>query len=476
MNGQSQPIALAQPHDIEIEQALLGALMLDNRQFETVSGFLRWHHFAEPLHQRIYDAAFRLWKKGQPANPISLKPFALKDPALKSVGGPDYLARIVTAVPYAGAARDLAKTVHFMAKRRDIVEIAETMKNGALDLPVDETPSALIEQMAARLTELDLDASSHRSISGGTAARDALTQAWDAAQNGVPPGLSLGYKDLDEVLGGAQSGDMIVVAGRPGMGKSAFCTAVADRCSETTGVLYISCEMTRAQIGRRLVSSAVRSQGHHLPYQQLRSGKLDMAQYTEAQAMLQALESRSLIIDDRRNPSMEQIQASARMTARDLAKRGVKLGLVIIDHMQLIQAAGEYRGNRVSEMTDISKQIKVMGRDLDFPVIACSQLNRDLENRMNKSKKPILRDLRESGSIEQDADIVLMLYREEYYAIQDKPDRSNSSAYADWEVEFEKVKNTLEVIIAKNREGDQKTVKLHCEMAYSAINDWRGYR
>lgn len=476
MNDRPQNPALAQPHDIEIEQALLGALMLDNRQFESVSGFLRWHHFAEPLHQRIYDAAFRLWKKGQPANPISLKAFALKDPALVSVGGPAYLSRIVTGAPYAGAAHDLAKSIHFMAKRRDIVEIADTMKNGALDLPVDETPSNLIEQMSAMLTQLDLEASDHRSIAGGTAARESLTAAWDAAQNGVPPGLALGLTELDEALGGAQPGDMIVVAGRPGMGKSAFCTVIADRCSERTGVLYISCEMTRAQIGRRLVSAAVRANGHHLPYQQLRAGKLDMAQYTEAQAILQALDDRALVIDDRRNPSMEQISASARMTARDLAKRGKRLGLVIIDHMQLIQASGDYRGNRVSEMTDISKQIKVLGRDLGLPVIACSQLNRDLENRMNKSKKPILRDLRESGSIEQDADIVLMLYREEYYAIQDKPDRSNGSAYADWETEFEKVKNTLEVIIAKNREGDQKTIKLHCEMAYSAINDWRGFR
>lgn len=462
-----------EPRDVELERALLGCLMIRNVQIEAVASFLRPVDFSEPLHQRLYDAMVRLAKAKKDVSPVSLGPLFADDEALNEF--PGYFVDLMIVPPSTLDATRYARALVELSRRREITGIGKGLQDAAKDLPIDLSASALVEQASAALSDIDLKLTKADTVSGGVAASLALSAAWSAAQCDRSPGISLGLEALDKAIGGAHPGDMIVLAGRPGMGKSAVACCIARNvASDGGGVLYVSCEMTQEQLGRRLLSDAARDLGISVPYQSLRAGKIDAAQYEVCQRAAETLTDLPIIIDDRRKPPLPQIIASAKSAARKFDVRGIPLRLIIVDHMQLVAAPHQYKGNRVSEVTEVSGELKALARDLGVPLIACSQLNRDLEGRDVKDKRPTLRDLRESGAIEQDADIVMMLFREEYYHLIKRPEK-HSVLYDAWEPGYLSCKNQLDVIIAKNREGEPGTVKLHCNMAVSAIRTWRKY-
>lgn len=465
-----------EPRDVELEQACLGALLLDNRRIEGVATLLKPEHFSEPLHQRVFDAIVSMAKVGRDVTPFVLKKIFEHDPAIKALGNPNYLIDIVRVPPIADATQ-FAGAIFDMAKRREIASIGKSLVDSSVNLPIDESPVGLIERASADLMDLDLKAAKQDTLFAGQAARVAIDAAWKAKTTDKTPGLSFGLADVDKAIGGAHAGDMIVIAGRPGMGKSAVCGTIGRNVAMGGGgVLYISCEMTSEQLGRRLISDIVQLEGHNLPYQALRAGKIDQFQKDYADAAASAIESIPFVIDDRRKPPLSQIIASSKRAARRFETSGTGLRLIIVDHMQLIAAPSEYKGNRVSEVTEISGELKALARDLNVPVIACSQLNRDLEGRDVKDKRPTLRDLRDSGAIEQDADIVILLFREEYYHLMKRPNRRDEPAsFAAWEPGYKACENQLDFIIAKNREGEPGTVKTRCIMSHSAIRDWKGY-
>jgi replicative DNA helicase len=466
--------------DVDAERALLGAFMLAVDNIDSArAGGLEAAHFADPRHQVMADMAFRLRGEQRSVDPLSLTR-ALGPDMTKAIGGHESLVDLMSLPPLATAdvARNLAALIVDLAKRRKVVALCQETIAAARDMAPEGSAAKLIEWTSKALFDLDADGLGRTAgaVFAADAASKAVANAWAAQQSGKPPGLALGLDDLDSAIGGAHAGDLIVVGGRPGMGKSALAVGIARNVAKAgQGVIIISCEMTHEQIGRRLVSDQARDLGICVTYHALRAGRLDEAQKLVADQAAAALMGAPLIIDDRRKPTLSQIHASVKLAARKLARQGVELGLIVVDHMQLVASPIAYKGNRTAEITEISGELKALARDMGVPIIVCSQLNRDLEGREVKDKRPTLRDLRESGAIEQDADIVLLLFREEYYLVIKRPDPHNEPmAFAAWEPEYLRCKNRLEVIIAKNREGDPRTVLLHCDMSVSAIRTWRG--
>lgn len=472
----AQVIPFPEPRDVELEQTLLGCLLIDNSKADEVSSFVTWRHFSEPLHQRIYDAILRFIKAGKSADPMSLKSLFENDEAIVS-GNKRYLIDIACLPPSTNDTMNFARAVYDLAKRREIALIGKNLVDDSASLPLDASAVSLIERATSELLDLDLVSTKQDVSFAGAAARLAIDTAWNAAQSGTPTGLSTGLEELDSSIGGGHSGDMIVVAGRPGMGKSAVACGIARNVAQSGGgVLYISCEMTSEQIGRRLVSDTAKDLGISIPYQSLRSGKIDASQKGVCDRASELISALPFMIDDRRKPQLSQIIASAKRAARRFESDGKKLRLIVVDHIQLIAGPAEYKGNRVSEVTEISGELKALARDMGVPIIACSQLNRDVEGRDVKDKRPTLRDLRDSGAIEQDADVVILLYREEYYHMLKRPHKRNEpAAFELWEPGYLACKNQLDFIIAKNREGEPASVKFHCDMAVSAIRTWRGF-
>lgn len=475
MNSQTDVLQFPEPRDVECEQAFLGCALLDNESVDRAP-FLDWQHFSEPVHQVIFDAIKRMRAAGVDANPVSLRP-EMASTLQVMPSGERYLMDLVSVPPSRLDPNCYAQVIFDLAKRREIVGVSKTLRDAAANVDGAYGPARIVEDASAALLSLELHRAGNDTTWGHDAAAAAVAAAWKARNAGKCAGLSFGLTSLDAVLGGAHAGDMLVLAGRPGMGKSALACNIARNVARANiGVLYISCEMTAEQLGRRLISDSSRDDGHNVPYHALRGGNIDDTMYDRCNTSLAALCDIPLMIDDRRKPELAQLVASCRRAARVMEARGVALGLIIVDHMQLVAPSREYKGNRVNEVTEISGELKAIARDLRVPVIACSQLNRDLEGRDVKDKRPTLRDLRDSGAIEQDADIVMMLFREEYYHLLKRPDRwREPESYAEWEVVYDRCKGQLDVIIAKNREGEAKTVKLECEMSVSAIRDWGRY-
>lgn len=482
MSAQLKPLASNPLHDFELERALLGAFMISGANIDAALAVgLKPTHFADPANAHIADVLMRLKAEGKSVDELTLAR-ALGPDWTKAVGGFAALVdmRALPPITTADGARKFAAQVIEYATLRAVCALCDETKAAARDLSPENSAARLIEWHTKAIFDLEVDrgGGAQDAVSAGDAATKAVANAWAAQQSGKPPGLALGLADLDHKLGGAHPGDLIVIGARPGMGKSTLAVDIGLNVAKSgRGVSVISCEMTHEQIGRRLVSAQARELSISVPYHALRAGRLDESQKLVADQAAAALMNIPLIIDDRRKPALSQIFASVKTAARKFARQGVALGLIIIDHMQLVGSPAAYKGNRTAEVTEISGELKALARDMGVPVIVCSQLNRDLEGRDRdmKDRRPTLRDLRESGAIEQDADIVLLLFREEYYHLLKRPDPHNEPmAYASWEPDYLRSKNRLEVIVAKNREGDPCTVLLHCDMSVSAIRTWRG--
>ncbi|MFZ4607473.1 MAG: replicative DNA helicase [Caulobacter sp.] len=455
------------PSNIEAEQALLGALLYDNAAYERLSDRLQARHFYEPFHQRLFSALESHIRKGQLAEPILLADEFKKDPAFEELGGLRYLADLVDRAPPAANASDYARAIYDLALRRDLIRIGGEITVEAQGHDADITARDQIEAAEQKLYTL---AESGTSSTGFVNFADALTGAVQMAaeaysRDGGLAGVSTGLTDLDKQLGGLHPSDLLILAGRPSMGKTALATNIAfsvarayawepqpDGTRKTVSggvVAFFSLEMSAEQLAMRLLAdvSGVSSD-------RLRKGEIDASEFGRVRDGAIEVQEAPLFIDATGGLSISKLTARARRL-----KRQHGLDLIVVDYLQLVTTdAGGKEGNRVQEVSAITGGLKALAKDLGVPVIALSQLSRQVENR--EDKRPQLSDLRESGSIEQDADVVIFVYREAYYLSRAEP-REGTPEHMTWQEDLEKINNVAEVIIGKQRHGPIGTVKLH---------------
>ncbi|MBZ0145937.1 MAG: replicative DNA helicase [Pseudorhodoplanes sp.] len=461
----TQPYRTA-PHNVEVEQALLGAIMVNNEAFYRVSDFLEPRHFFEEAHQKIYELSASLIRAGKTANPATLKTFL---PAEANIGGltvSQYLARLAAEATTVINAVDYGQTIYDLSTRRALIVIGEELVNTAYDSPIDSTPSKQIEEAEQKLYAA---AESGRYEGGFQRFGKALTTAVDMAANayqreGKLSGLATGLRDLDSRMGGLQKSDLIIIAGRPGMGKTALATNIAYNIAKAwqgevradghTSTLnggivgFFSLEMSAEQLATRIIAEQT-----EISSSKIRRGDITEADFERIKEKSIELQDLKFFVDESGGLSIAQLAARARRLKR---QRG--LDVLVVDYIQLLQGSTRRaQEGRVQEVTEITTSLKALAKELNVPVVALSQLSRQVENR--DDKRPQLSDLRESGSIEQDADVVMFVFREEYYLANREP-KPNTDEHAKWLVEIHAAHGKAELIIGKQRHGPTGTVKV----------------
>jgi replicative DNA helicase len=475
----------ALPHNTEAEAALLGALMIDNRLVEDVQLKLRPDHFFEPAHGRIYEAILRMTDKNMVANPVTLRPMFERDEELKDLGGPSYLAQLTGSGAALIGARDFAAQVYDLALLRALIGVGREMVEKAVDTSESVDPKSQIEAAEVALYRVAEEGGEQGGVKTFLqATRTAVQQAERALNSGGHlSGITTGLSSMNAKMGGLHPSDLVILAGRPGMGKTSLATNIAfnaaqrlmrdkqDGIEKTSGaaVAFFSLEMSADQLATRILAEQ-----SGLSAEELRMGSISNKQFQSLARAAGELETLPLYIDD--TPGLTI--AALRTRARRL-KRQREIGMIIVDYLQLLQGSSKSGGdNRVQEISEISRGLKQLAKELSVPVVALSQLSRQVENRENK--RPQLSDLRESGSIEQDADIVLFVYREEYYVNFTKPKEATAqagddvnavAAFDEWMRAMESVHGIAEVIIAKQRHGATGTVKLKFENRITKFSD-----
>jgi replicative DNA helicase len=471
------PLYRAAPHNIEAEQALLGAILVNNEAFYRVSDFLEPKHFFEPIHQHIFQIARDLIRAGKIATPITLKTFLDANIDIGGLNVSQYLARLAAEATTIINAEDYGHTIYDLSIRRDLIQVGEDMVNLAYDAPVDFSPRNQIEDAERRLYEL---AETGRYDGGFQMFGQALTTAVDMAarayqRDGKLSGLATHMDDLDRMMGGLQSSDLIILAGRPGMGKTALATNIGYNVAKAWrgdvrpdghtvtvngGIVgFFSLEMSAEQLATRIIAEQT-----GIPSNQIRRGGISEADFERIKDHSVELQNLKFFVDETGGLSVAQLAARARRLKR---QRG--LDLVIVDYLQLLQGSTKRSSeNRVQEVTEITTKLKALAKELNVPILALSQLSRQVESR--DDKRPQLSDLRESGSIEQDADVVMFVYREEYYHQMRKPLESNREKFAEWLAEADKVHGKAEVILGKQRHGPTGTVELQFDAAVTRFS------
>lgn len=480
--GPSQPDYRVQPHNTEVEQALLGALLVNNRALEKVSEYLKPEHFYTAVHGKIYEAIVKFVERGQDASPVTLRQYFDQEQELSQVGGGQYLSDLAAHVVSVINVEDYGRTIYEMHLKRALISLGEDVVNDAYAHDIDSSASQQIEQAEKRLFDL-ATAGDYKSgpITFAESLVKVIQQAEQAYQReGSITGVTTGLIDLDRKMGGLQNSDLIIVAARPAMGKSALAVNIALNAArahmhsggkEGAPALIFNMEMSAEQVSARILADLT-----SVSSDKIRRGELkdtDFIKFVEATNEVSRV---PLFIDDTPGLTVSAIRTRARRL-----KRQHGLGLIIIDYLQLITGSG--RGgseNRVQEVSEITRGLKILAKELNVPVVALSQLSRAVENRDNK--RPMLADLRESGSIEQDADIVMFIYRDEYYLEKDQPAQrpeESSEKFAqrhdEWMKRLEGAHNVAEVIIAKQRHGPIGTIKLFFEGEFTRFSNLQNY-
>jgi len=466
------------PHNIEAEQALLGAVLINNEAFDRVSGFLQPNHFFEPLHGRLYEVMGKLIHAGKHASPITLKTFFVSDPPIGDLTVAQYLGRLAANATTVINAQAYGRTIYDLAVRRDLIIIGEDMVNVAYDSPVDAPPETQIEEAEQRLFDL-ADKGKYGSgfMAFGTATIEAVEMAARAYErDGGLSGLSSGLKDLDNMMGGLQKSDLIILAGRPSMGKTALATniafniAKAYRTAQKDGgaeevvdgaiVGFFSLEMSSEQLATRILAEQAQ-----LPSEKIRRGQISGPEFQRLHNAATELQTLPLYIDHTGGISIAQLAARARRL-----KRQKGLGLLVVDYLQLLTGSAKRSAEgRVQEVSEITTGLKALAKELNVPILALSQLSRQVENR--DDKRPQLSDLRESGSIEQDADVVMFVFREEYYVSRKEPSMAKVEEHQKWQDEMDQVQGLAEVVIGKQRHGPTGTVRLQFQAEITRFGD-----
>ena len=467
--------AEAFPHNIEAEQQLLGAILTNNDIYDRIASLVKAEHFFEPVHQRIFEIAIAKIQKNALASPVTLKGYLEEDPGLKELGGPAYLARLAGAAISAFAARDYAQMIYDLAVRRELMRLGQDIASRAQAIEVENDPRDQIIEAEQRLYTLGEQGTVERGfVSFLKATTEAVQSALAAYQrDGGLAGISTGLADLDEKLGVLHPSDLLILAGRPSMGKTSLATNIAfniakahkrgklrdgSEGSVNGGVVgFFSLEMSSEQLAARILSEA-----SQVPSENIRRGNLTEAEFRRFVEAAKALEASPLYIDD--TPALPISQVAAR--ARRL-KRTRGLDVLMVDYLQLLR--GSSRDNRVQEVSEITQGLKAIAKELNIPVVALSQLSRQVESR--DDKRPQLSDLRESGSIEQDADVVMFVYRDEYYREREKPGDHELDKMAAWKEVMEQVHGRAEVIIGKQRHGPIGHVELSFESQFTRFGN-----
>ncbi|MDO4975213.1 MAG: replicative DNA helicase [Alphaproteobacteria bacterium] len=446
-------------HNIDAEQALLGALILDNSVIDNIPDNFCSYHFSAEIHSKIFDAINKIRDYGAIADPITITAYLKADETFQKSGGQKYLLDLAECVISISNVADYANIIYDLYLRRQIVKIADKSIKKTQLLDSQEKANDIIELVEKDLYDLVMGTSAvGRLISFSDALSESIESAAEAfKRDNKIVGVTTGFKSMDKALGGMHNSDLMVIAGRPSMGKTAFATNIAFNAakaklngqSEGTGVIFFSLEMSAEQLATRILASE-----SGVSSDAIRRGEIPKESFDKFVSISRELEKLDLFIDDTPNITLSQIRNRARKL-----KRQKNIGLIVIDYLQLIETSGVKRGseNRVQEISEITRTLKGIAKELNVPVIALSQLSRAVEQR--DDKRPQLSDLRESGSIEQDADVVMFVFREEYYKSRKEP-AEGTIEHSKWEAEMEKIYNRAEVIIAKQRHGAIGTIKL----------------
>ena len=414
------------PHSVQAEQSLLGGLLLDNRAWDQIADLLVDTDFYRREHRLVFSAIGTLIERGDPCDVITLSEWLEANSRLDDVGGLSYLGTLAKDTPSAANIRAYANIVRDNSVLRQLADVGTEIANSAYYTEGRDTPSLLdnAEKLVFRITD-----QGNTRGSGFHDIKELLTRAVDRIdtlfhQDNPLTGIGTGFNEVDEMTAGLQSSDLVIVAGRPSMGKTTFAMNIAEHAAirDNVPVAVFSMEMPGEQLAMRLMSSLGR-----IDQTKVRTGKLDDDDWPRLTSAVSILSKAPLFIDD--TPALSPTELRAR--ARRL-KREHDLGLIVIDYLQLMQVPGSNE-NRTGEISEISRSLKSLAKELEVPVIALSQLNRSLEQRPNK--RPVMSDLRESGAIEQDADVIMFIYRDEVYD-EDSAD-----------------KGTAEIIIGKQRNG-----------------------
>ena len=469
-------VSIGVPHSIEAEQQLLGAILTNNDLFDRVASIVRADHFYDPVHARIFETASARIAKNSLASPVTLKAFMEDDSGLAELGGPAYLVRLAGAAISSFAVRDYAEMIYDLAIRRELITVGNDIAAKAARIDVDSEPKEQIVDAEQKLYALAEQGQTEQGFQSFlTAVTNAVKVANAAYQReGGLAGVSTGLIDMDKKLGGLHRSDLLILAGRPSMGKTSLATNVAFNIARAykKGIIasgeegaidggvvgFFSLEMSAEQLATRILSEVA-----EIPSNQIRRGNFTESEFRRIVDAAKELEAAPLFIDD--TPALPISQLAAR--ARRL-KRTHGLDALFIDYLQLVRGTGRSE-NRVNEISEITMGLKAIAKELDIPVIALSQLSRQVENR--EDKRPQLSDLRESGSIEQDADVVMFVFREEYYKEREKPGDHELDKMGIWQEEMERLHGKAEVVIGKQRHGPIGTVELSFEGQFTRFGN-----
>ncbi len=455
------------PSNLEAEQAVLGAVMANNEAMNHVGESLMPEDFYAGVHQKIFKAVLEFRDKGKIANPVTLKHHFTGTEGIED----QYLARLVGAATSIINIHDYTRVIRDLALKRRLMDIGSAIVSEALNPQSEHGAIGQVELAEQQLFKLAFDGHSAPSnISVKQSLASVLIRAEHAyKRSGEVIGLTTGFAGLDQVLGGLHPSDLVIIAGRPSMGKTALATNIAycaarrlqkeDAGKQARSVGFFSLEMSADQLSMRLLSSEA-----SISSQSIQNGRLNATQWEKLTDSKRVIESIPLRIDDAPALTIGALRTRARRM-----KRSNNLALMVVDYLQLLRATpGKGQGNRVQEVSEITQGLKAIAKELDIPVIALSQLSRAVESR--EDKRPQLADLRESGSIEQDADIVMFVYREEYYLQRTEP-QSGSASYERWAEQMEKSKGVAEVIVAKHRNGPTAIIPMQFESYSTRFGD-----
>lgn len=459
------------PHNQDAEQGILGALLTDNRAVETISEILQPSHFFVPAHQRIYEAIVTMFERGQTASPVTLKNYFDDDPDLQDLGGATYLAELAGSVLSTVNVKDYAQRLYDLYMRRELITLGEGVVNESYSHTLQSDSHQIIEGAEAQLFSL---AERGTGQGGFVTLRDSALVAIEHAEkafqsDGGVTGITSGLVDMDKKLGGFQNSDLLILAGRPSMGKTAFATTMAYNASkafaesggkEGAVTAFFSLEMSSDQLAGRMLAMESGVSGDAI-----RKGTIQQHDFRAFVEASQTMAQIPLYIDDTPALSIGAVRTRARRL-----KRQHGLGLLIVDYLQLLRGSGSRQSveNRVNEVSEITRGLKAIAKELNIPVVALSQLSRAVEQR--EDKRPQLSDLRESGSIEQDADVVMFVYRDEYYLSRSEPE-VGTDKHMDWQDRMDRAHNVGECIVAKARHGPIGTVRMFFDPNLTKFTD-----
>ena len=456
------------PCNIEAEQAVIASILVSNDIYDEISPILDSQKFFDPIHAKLYETIEKLISKGLLANPITLKNYFENNEGLKELGGQEYLIKITKFSTSAKQAIDYANIVQEMHVRRELIKISQTvLHESSNNIDTNTTGEEIIQNTEKSLFDLAERGHFNQSfMKFENALKQTIEMAKSAYQNeeglvGVPTGLT----DLDSRLGGLHKQDLVIIAGRPSMGKTALATNIAfyaakniEKKGTKSTVAFFSLEMSSEQLSTRILSEQSRIRSNDI-----RRGKVSEKEFEQFIETSKNIYELPLYIDETPAITIAAISNRSRRI-----KRLFGLDLIVVDYIQLMRSSGRQEYNRVQEISEITQGLKALAKELDVPVLALSQLSRAVEQR--DDKKPQLADLRESGSIEQDADVVMFVYREAYYLERKEP-TLGSIEHAEWQQKMDEISSLAEIMIGKQRHGPTGNVKVEFEAMYTKFKD-----